>query len=295
MEERYQIKIRNLNLARIADSGQCFRWKRMEMETEADGGGDVYEIPAFHRKLKVMQQGEVFTFFCGEREFHEIWENYLDLKEPYDRYLASVDENDDFLKQASLFGGGIRILRQEPWETAVSFLISQCNNIPRIRGCIEKLCYYFGDEKYYFPSAERLAGLKGNELECFRSRCSLGYRDEYILNLARRVTEGSFSLEECGKLSYKECTAELRKLQGVGAKVADCIALFGFHKIDAFPVDVHIKQILYEHYYDRELEAFSGKKQVEMMVERHFSRYSGYRGIVQQWIFAYELYRKLYS
>lgn len=295
MDDRFQMRIKYLNLAQIADSGQCFRWKKAETEEEkaksenAEEGQDfsVYEIPAFHRKLRVMQQGEEFTFYCGEKEFREIWQDYLDLSADYGKYLDSVDETDDFLKKAAASGSGIRILQQDPWETAVSFLISQCNNIPRIRGCIEKLCSYFGEDGYHFPTAERLAGLEEEELMLFRKGCSLGYRDEYILNLARKVAEGSFDLEECGKLPYEECISRLRTLQGVGPKVADCIALFGFHKIDAFPIDVHMKQILYEHYYSTDLDKLSRAKQIKAMEERYFSRYSGYRGVVQQWIFAY--------
>ena len=283
MSDRFQTRIRFLNLEQTADSGQCFRWKRVDADDSC-----TYEIPAFHKILRVGQQGENFTFYCSEREFREIWWDYLDLSGDYEGYLNSVAEADDFLKAAADYGSGIRILRQEPWEAAVSFLISQCSNIPRIKGCIEKLCRYFGDDGIFFPTAERLAGLEGEELSLFRKGCSLGYRDEYILNLARKVAEGSFSLEECGKLPYDECIGQLRTLQGVGPKVADCIALFGFHKIDAFPIDVHMKQILYEHYYSRELEKLPRAKQLKAMEER-FSQYTGYRGIVQQWMFAYTL------
>lgn len=286
MSDQVQTRIRFLDLKQTADSGQCFRWKKVEPDDPC-----TYEIPAFHRKLRVSQQGEIFTFYCSEQEFREIWWDYFDLSGDYEGYLNSVDEADGFLKAAAACGSGIRILRQDPWETAVSFLISQCNNIPRIKGCIEKLCRYFGDDGYDFPTAERLAVLEGEELSLFRKGCSLGYRDEYILNLARKVVEGSFNLEECGKLSCEECVSRLRTLQGVGQKVADCIALFGFHKIDAFPIDVHMKKILYEHYYSKELDTLSRTKQLKVM-EECFSRYTGYRGIVQQWMFAYTLSQK---
>lgn len=303
------VSISNLDLAQIADSGQCFRWRRIEkLETagrmEEKGKNDIdgmneedilYEIPAFHRKLRVMQRGQEFTFFCSEEEFQEIWSPYLDLSAPYENWLNSVDDNDTFLKAAAAHGSGIRILRQDPWEAAVSFIISQCNNIPRIKGCIEKICTYFGDEEIYFPSPERIARLEGEELLLFRKGCSLGYRDEYILNFAKKVAEGIFSLEECGKLPYEECVEQLKSVTGIGQKVADCIALYGFHKIDAFPIDVHMKQILYGHYFSPDLEKLPRAKQLKAMEERHFSRYSGYRGVVQQWIFAYELYCMSYK
>lgn len=289
---QFHISIKYLDLAQIADSGQCFRWKRVELPGEmskSTADGVLYEIPAFHKKLRVMQRGEDFTFFCNETEFQEIWSPYLDLAAPYETYLSSVDEGDTFLEEAALYGSGIRILQQDPWEAAVSFIISQCNNIPRIKGCIEKICTYFGEEGCHFPSPERLAGLTGEELSLFRKGCSLGYRDEYILNFAKKVAEGSFSLEECGKLPYEDCVRELRSLQGIGQKVADCIALYGFHKTDAFPVDVHMKKILYEHYFTSDLEKLPRSRQLKVMEERYFSQYAGYRGIVQQWIFAYEL------
>ena len=279
----FQMKIKYLDLVQTADSGQCFRWKK----ANEDKNGCTYEIPAFGRVLKVRQQGENFTFYCSEQEFREIWWNYLDLSGDYEQYLNSVDETDEFLKAASRYGSGIRILRQDPWETAVSFLISQCNNIPRIKGCIEKICRYFGEDGICFPTPERLAALEGEELSLFRKGCSLGYRDEYILSLAGRIAKGSFSLEECGELPYEECVRKLRTLQGVGPKVADCIALFGFHKIDAFPIDVHMKQVMYDHYYSEDLDKLSRTKQLKTMEDRYFSRYSGYRGIIQQWIFAY--------
>lgn len=283
MKEQYKTSIKYLNLDQIAASGQCFRWKKT-----AD---HIYEIPAFHKVLRVCQQGEEFTFFCREEEFHEIWEDYLDLSGSYETYLQAVDKKDTFLQAAAAYGSGIRILRQEPWETAVSFIISQCNNIPRIKGCIEKLCVYFGEDGYHFPTAERLAGLEGEELQLFQTKCSLGYRDAYILELARKVVDGTFDLEGCGQLPYEKCVCQLRTLNGVGQKVADCIALYGFHKIDAFPIDVHMKQILYQYYYSSDLEKLPKSRQLKTMVENHFSQYAGYRGIVQQWMFAYDLGR----
>lgn len=306
-------KITCLDLERIAGSGQCFRWRRLDpvafLEERGAGLREVpeevwkifpafpegileavmYEIPAFHRKLQILQKGEDFLFFCSGEEFESLWRSYLDLDGPYEAWLDSVPGEDVYLTRAAAYGRGIRILRQDPWETAVSFLISQCNNIPRIRGCIEKLCRNFGDEGYHFPDAKRLAGLEGEELERFQKGCSLGYRDQYILSLAKRVASGDFSLEACGALPYEACVKELKTLSGVGQKVADCMALFGFHKTDAFPIDVHMKDILYAHYYSPELEGLSGKKQLERMVEQHFSRYRGYRGIVQQWMFAAEI------
>lgn len=290
--EQVHVSIQHLDLKQIAESGQCFRWKRVngsEEKGENTEAGILYEIPAFRKKLRVMQRGEWFTFFCGEKEFQEIWSPYLDLDTPYEEFLSSVDEEDDFLRAAAQYGSGIRILRQDPWETAVSFIISQCNNIPRIKGCIEKICTYFGEEGYHFPSPERLAGLEGEELLLFRKGCSLGYRDEYILNFAKKVAEGSFSLEECGRLPYEDCVRELRSMQGIGQKVADCIALYGFHKIDAFPIDVHMKKILYGYYFTPELEKLPRSRQLKVIEEKYFSRYTGYRGIIQQWMFAYEL------
>lgn len=175
-----------------------------------------------------------------------------------------MDSNDDFLKAAYEFGGGIRILRQDLWEVIISFIISQNNNIPRIRKSIERLC---DENNGKFPEWYDLINIDLADK-------GLGYRDEYIRNAyyARATTFTDDNLES----GYANAKAQLMKIKGIGEKVANCILLFGLHYLDAFPVDVHIKRIL-----DRE---YNGK--IPEWAE------SKYAGLFQQYIFYYELNHK---
>lgn len=262
--------ISNFSLEQIARSGQCFRMNQRE-----EG---VFEILAGSRWLEARQSGEVCEFLCTEEEFSGFWEDYFDLKQDYGEYLSRIDEKDGYLSGAGRLAGGVRILRQEPWEMIVSFLISQQNNIVRIRRCIENLCSAYGKpmqngrgETYFaFPKPEALAGLDEDALKA----CNLGYRSRYVVRAAKRVAEGSFDLEAVAALSYKEAKEELLTLFGVGVKVADCICLFGLHHLEAFPVDTHINQALEKHYG----QGFPMEK------------YEGIQGVIQQYIFYRELW-----
>lgn len=171
-------------------------------------------------------------------------------------------------------GFGIRILRQDLWEMIVSFLISQQNNIVRIRRCIDNISRRYGrklqpEELYAFPTPEELAEATEEELR----ECNLGYRAKYVLRAARDVVSGTVSLEKIAGMDYPEAREELLKLYGVGEKVADCICLFALHQLQAFPVDTHIRQALDQHYK----KGFPKR------------RYRGMEGIMQQYIFYFEL------
>ena len=159
----------------------------------------------------------------------------------------------------------------------ISFLISQQNNITRIKRCIENISQEFGEKKvssigveyYTFPTAQALASATEEQLR----ECNLGYRAKYVLDTARKVYFGDISLDGLYDMKYKAARRELLKLYGVGEKVADCICLFGLHQLDAFPVDTHIRQALDAHYK----RGFPNR------------RYKGFRGVMQQYIFYYEL------
>ena len=174
------------------------------------------------------------------------WRDYLDMDTDYEEARRSI-EVCDYLRDCAAYGEGIRILRQDKWEALCSFIISQCNNIPRIKGIVEKLSSLYGDivaapwgEARSFPTAERVAQLTEADLAPLRS----GYRAPYILAAAKAVASGELDLEETALLPCNEARAELKKLGGVGDKVANCVVLFGLHQLDAFPVDVWIKRAL---------------------------------------------------
>lgn len=277
----------DFDLGQICDSGQCFRMERItEQECDTyDAGPDetgagYYRVIAGRRYLEVMQQGEKVTFFCGEAEYEDFWKDYFDLEADYGAWKAKINPNDKYLTAAAALGGGIRILRQDLWEMIVSFLISQQNHIARIRRCIRNICEKYGEpmtdfrgETYYaFPRPESLASLEENAL----MECNLGYRSKYVVRTARSVVSGEVDLEQIREMSYAKAREELLKLFGVGGKVADCICLFALHHLQAFPIDTHISQALERHYK----RGFPNR------------RYQGIQGVMQQYIFYYELFGK---
>ncbi|MGI6010218.1 MAG: DNA-3-methyladenine glycosylase family protein [Ruminococcus sp.] len=259
----------NFDLSQICQSGQCFRMENT--------GENTYRIIAGDRCLEAKQQGDECRFDCEKDEYELFWNNYFNLDADYGAYIRQVNPNDKYLCQAVAAGSGIRILRQDLWEMIVSFLISQQNNIPRIRKCIQNICEKYGEKKengrgnvyYAFPRPQALAGLPEDELKM----CNLGYRSKYVVRAAKEVAQGTVDLEKIKSMSYKNARAELLKLLGVGEKVAECICLFALHHLQAFPKDTHILQVLEEHYK----RGFPNR------------RYQGFQGVLQQYIFYYEL------
>jgi N-glycosylase/DNA lyase len=265
----YQLTIENFDIRKICYSGQCFRMKEREENT--------FEIIAYGHYIEICQKENVVTMSCTEEEFHSIWKTYLGLDDDYNTITGLVNEEDRYMKKAMSFGWGIRILKQELWETIVSFLISQQNNIPRIKKSIQMLCERYGDKKlnlrgevyYTFPKPEALHHLTDSVLK----ECNLGYRSKYILRTAKAIVDGSFDLEALPKLSYEEARKELMKLYGVGIKVSECICLYALHHLNAFPIDTHIQKVLENNYPD----GFP------------FEQYRGYSGALQQYAFYYDL------
>ncbi|WP_089982127.1 DNA-3-methyladenine glycosylase family protein [Clostridium sp. C105KSO13] len=264
--------IHYFDISQICNSGQCFRMGKKDNNTYFVIAGDKY--------LELKQIGKQCTFYCTEWEFENFWKHYFDLDTEYDGYRKCINPRDVYLMNAAEFGSGIRILNQDLWEMIVSFLISQQNNIVRIRKCIQNISEAYGEKKqtedgrvyYAFPEAEALAGLEEDELK----KCNLGYRSKYVVRTARSVVNGEISLSQIREMPYKKAKEELLKLFGVGEKVADCICLFALHQTAAFPVDTHINQALKRHYP----KGFPKR------------RYKGCEGIMQQYIFYYELLGK---
>ena len=230
----YIVDAECFSLAETLDCGQAFRW------SEVDG---VWQAMVGNRLWRLTQEGNRITVFdCNEEEFKNFVVPYFDLDRDYGAIASAVSENEVFCEAVKI-AGGIRILRQDPWETLCSFIISQNNNIPRIKGIIDRLCENFGEKTdggYTFPSAERIATLTLEDLAPLRS----GFRAKYILDAAKKFASGEVSADKISTLSTDEARAELMKIYGVGEKVADCTLLFGFGRIDAFPKDVWIKRAM---------------------------------------------------
>ncbi len=256
-------------IGQICESGQCFRLD--------ETGEHTYEVTAGDRYLRIEAGQEKTRLLCGTEEYETFWKQYFDLDTPYEDYIEAIDREDTYLCEAAEFGSGIRILKQDVWEMVVSFIISQQNNIPRIKGLIRTLCEHYGrkcvsaDGKIYytFPDATALAHIPEEELRALK----FGYRSKYICKTAQMVEEKQVSLENLASLSYEKAKEELLKFPGIGKKVADCICLFALHKMDAFPVDTHIRKVLEREYP----QGFP------------FEKYAGFSGVLQQYIFYYDL------
>ncbi len=219
------------------DCGQCFRWN-------PDESGAYCGVAAGHA-ARVFSEGD-YVYIQTREQSLDFWHGYFDLDTDYDAARRSV-EICDYLKECAEYGSGIRILRQDKWEALCSFIISQCNNIPRIKTIVERMCSLFGERIdtgwgtfFSFPQAERIAELTLEDLAALRS----GYRAKYILSAAKDVSSGAIDLEALALMSGNDARTELKKLEGVGDKVANCAVLFGLHCMDAFPVDTWIKKAL---------------------------------------------------
>lgn len=254
----------DFDLVETFDCGQCFRWNRIS-ENEFFG-------IAFEKVIKILKKKNkiVLTGISVATDFDSIWRSYFDLNTDYSKVKSELSQLDETLNLACKYAPGIRILSQEPWETLCSFIISQNNNIPRIKGIIERLCETFGNEIepnfFSFPSSSILSKCSKKDF----SPLKCGFRDKYILDAAKKVSTGEVDFEKVKKLPLVEARAELMKIKGVGLKVAECTLLYGFHRLEAFPIDVWMK---------RALSTFFPNKDV--------SFFGQYAGIAQQYIFHY--------
>ncbi len=253
----------HFSISRTFCCGQCFRFMCGE-----DG---VWSGIAFGRTLRCRQDGNTVTLFCSAEEFRNIWYGYFDLGLDYGKVNAAISA-DPVAAAAAEYADGIRILRQDPWETLVSFIISQNNNIPRIRKIISALCALLGDRLpdggYAFPTAESIARAGAEALAPIRA----GFRAGYIYDAAVRVSTGVTDLEAIAGLDRDTAEQELMKIRGVGKKVAACVLLYGFGFLSAFPIDVWVKRII-DKYYGGSLDP---------------TVFGEYAGIAQQYLFHYE-------
>ncbi len=257
------VRIPGFDLALTAESGQNFRFV-------PDGGE--YSLTAKGRRIRIRQAGrDLFDFSCTQDEFSAVWHDYFDLDTDYAGIIGMVPHDGSYLRRAVDYAGGMRILRQEPFETLICFIISQRKNIPAIRDCVKRLCARFGlpidHGGYAFPVPSALAGASREELES----CGLGYRTGYVQQTAAIISQGGFSLDGLYEKTDPQMLAELTGLPGVGIKVASCVMLFAYHRLDAFPVDVWIDRVLRQEYP----EGFP------------FDRYPGVSGVLQQQMFCY--------
>jgi len=229
-----------LDIEKTFECGQCFRWNK--------SGDGVYTGVDFSYPATVFYENDSV---CVKSDApRELWESYFDLGRDY-KAISDAFCGGEYLKTCCEYGFGIRILQQDRWEALCSFIISQCNNISRIKGIVERLCALCGEkiefdgrEYYTFPSAAALSKMTAEELAPIRS----GYRAEYIIAAAEAVYSGELDLEALSVCNYKDAVKALRSVKGIGEKVANCAVLFGLGHMEAFPIDVWMKRALKENF-----------------------------------------------
>jgi len=262
----------NFSVAKTFDCGQCFRFDPVEnSKHEAEFSG-----VAYGRHVSFAEDGgKLYIYGATEEDYQKIWHSYLGLDVDYGAIDADILSRSDSptLKDAIEYGKGIRILRQEPWEAVCSFIVSQNNNIPRIKKIIsamsEKYGEPIGERHFSFPTPEALVEAGEDGLFALKT----GFRAKYIFDAASKVSDGRLELNEVTG-STDECVKKLCEVKGIGPKVALCSLLFGFARYDAFPVDVWIRRVM-EKYFR---EGFTP------------SELGPYAGIAQQYLFYYERY-----
>ena len=284
--------IANFDVNKIFDCGQSFRFERVENSTHEIEFSGV----AYGRFVSFAQDGDTVYVYGSDREDLEaVWRKYLDLDRDYDAVGADIARccDHEAMRAAIEYGRGIRILSQDPFECVISFIISQNNNIPRIKKIIEALCLKCGTpielprgmEKHSsgksslcaFPTAQAIAALGEDGLFELKT----GFRAKYIYDAVSQIGDGRLSLAPILDENDTEKAIEaLCRVKGIGRKVASCALLFGFGKYDAFPVDVWMKRVG-EKYFGDEGRELTG------------ARFGAYAGIAQQYLFYYERYRSL--
>ena len=280
-EQRYVLEnVNSFELKDIFDCGQCFRWNLQE-----DGS----YIGVFGNNVLKVKKDDNQVVFKGvcEQEIKPTVEKYFDLNRNYEEIKEKLSKIDDNMKTSIEYGKGIRILNQDLWETIISFIISANNNIPRIKGIIERLSKAYGTKMiwrgkdyYTIPTAEQLKDVAVKEYRDL----GLGFRDIRLYETTKMVLEKEIDLEKMRKNSNTiEVREELLKLSGVGPKVADCILLFSdLKRFEVFPIDVWVRRVMNDLYIKQKDEAKVSKKQIEKIAEEKFGNLAG---LAQQYLF----------
>lgn len=280
-EQIYEVEnLDSFELKDIFDCGQCFRWNEQE-----DGS---YTGVFKGNVLNVKKEGNKVTFkgICNG-DIKEVVEDYFDLNRDYEKIKEHLSKIDDNMKKSIEYGKGIRILNQDLWETIISFIISANNNIPRIKGIIERLSKNYGKEidysgeKYYtFPTTEEL---KDVSVEKYRE-LGLGFRDIRLYETTKMILNREVDLDELrNNPNTMEVRDKLLTLSGVGPKVADCILLFSdLKRFEVFPIDVWVRRVMNDLYIKNEDETKVNKKQIEKIAKEKFGNLAG---LAQQYLF----------
>jgi len=279
-EQKYILENQeSFELKDIFECGQCFRWNR-NLNGSYTG--------VINKGVLNVEKQEEKIIFTGmlDGNIEEIARFYFDLDRDYEEIKRELSNIDKYLKTSIEYGSGIRILNQDLWETIISFIISANNNIPRIKGIIERLSEKYGKEinwngeKYYtFPTPDELKNVAVEELRSIGT----GFRDIRIYETTHKILKGEFDLTEIAKKDTITARNELLTLSGVGPKVADCILLFStLKRFDVFPIDVWVRRVMNELYIKNEDENKVSKKEIMKIAEQKFGNLEG---LAQQYLF----------
>jgi N-glycosylase/DNA lyase len=262
--------LRDFNIKEILECGQCFRFERLD-ELALD-----YRITALGRDLIIHQPTEdrIVLENCDKTEFEGKWIHYFDLETDYSEIKRKISEDDEIMRSAVEYAGGIRLLNQEPYECLLSFIISQNNNIPRIKGIIAAMSDKYG-RNGSFPTLNELENVSDEELFALR----MGFRSKYIYDAVHRLKDGEVILDNLFALDSDSARTELMKIKGVGPKVADCTLLFSLGHRDVFPIDVWVRRVISELY-------FGGEEQsIKTVGEFAKNKWGELAGFAQQYLF----------
>lgn len=280
-EQHYELEnILSFKAKHIFECGQCFRWDE-ENDKSYTGivGRNVVNVKEVENKV-------IFSSF-GVDNLKELVQSYFDLDRDYEKIKEELSKVDKYLAKSIEYGNGIRILNQDLWETIISFIISANNNIPRIKGIINRLSQKYGEkiewrgkEYYTFPTVEELSKASVEDLHSL----GLGFRDIRVYETTHKILSKEVDLE---KLHNEADTEKVRNilltLSGVGPKVADCILLFStLKRFDVFPIDVWVRRVMNELYIKNEDETKVNKKEIERLAKE---KYGNLEGIAQQYLF----------
>lgn len=282
IEQKYIINsIDSFEPRHIFECGQCFRWNE-----EADGAY-IGVINKGVLKVKKEEQKVIITGVLIDNEnIESVCNEYFDLEKDYSKIKNELSSIDEYMKTSINYGYGIRILKQNVWETIISFIISANNNIPRIKGIIERLSKNYGNkiiwnkkEYYTFPTAQELSKASVQDLR----NLGLGFRDKRVYDTTKIFFDNKELIEKLeNENDIEKLREELLRLPGVGPKVADCIMLFGMNKFEVFPIDVWVRRVMNDLYIKEADENKVSKKQIEKIAKEKFDNYAG---IAQQYLF----------
>lgn len=251
---------KDFDLDETLDCGQAFRWKKIDSDYKC-----TYTGKFLNDELTVSQTENCFIFHnISEKDFLDKWFEYFDFGTDYSE-LKKIFSQDETLAKACKYAKGIRLLKQDSWECLISFIISQNNNIPRIKGIIQRLCDNYGGN---FPTAQALSQESPESLAYLRS----GFRARYICDASQKVNSGEVNLTKISSMPLEQARTELKKITGVGDKVAECVLLYGMHRTEAFPIDVWIKRVLAEYYPNGLPEYISADAGIAQQYLFHYMR-----------------------